>query len=176
MDFQCLYIRAKLNKYNFYVMEKLGNSLKWMRKILIRYTLENVLFIAIQMVNRLELIHSLNYVHRDIKPANVLFGIHSKLDILNIIDFGLIKKVSKFKNSELPSQIFDRNFICLSGTPNFASINLHWGWEEWFKKDDIEGLLYMLIHMLRGNLNIHYIQIFYFIQKFFYKINQIWSI
>lgn len=132
-------------------MEKLGNSLKWMKKIVNKFTLENILFIAIQMINRLEVIHSLNYVHRDIKPANVLFGINSNLDVLHAIDFGLIKKVSKFKEAEIPSKIFNRDCVWLSGTPNYASINLHWGWEEWFKKDDIEGLLYMLIHMLKGN-------------------------
>ena len=112
--------------------------------------MENVLFIAVQMVTRLEIIHILGYVHRDIKPANVLFGLNSQLDVLNVIDFGLIKKISQFNDPEVPEYIFHRDNVCLSGTPNYASINLHWGWEEWFKKDDIEGLLYMLVYMLKG--------------------------
>ena len=144
--------KAKANSYNFYVMDKLGNSLKYMRTIVKRFTLENVLMIAIQMLNRLELLHSLNYVHRDIKPANVLFGLDEHLDTLHVIDFGLVKRVSAFKDTQIPPHIFYKEYVSLSGTPNYASINLHCGWEECFKKDDVEGLLYMLIHTLKGFL------------------------
>jgi hypothetical protein len=51
-----------------------------------------------------------------------------------------------------PSIIFKKKYVRLSGTPNFASINLHCGWENCFFKDDVEGLLYMLVHMLKGSL------------------------
>lgn len=150
--FTQLIYRGRWKNYNFYVMEKLGNSLKFMRKLIHKFTLDNVLAIAMQMINRLEILHSLGYVHRDIKPANVLFGVNEKLDVLHVIDFGLTKKVSRIKEGPVPSQIFYRDFVSLSGTPNYASINLHWGWEECFRKDDIEGLVYMLIHMLKGGL------------------------
>lgn len=133
-------------------MEKLGNSLRFIRDIINRFTLENVLMIALQMVARLRILHSLNYVHRDIKPANVLFGRNEKFDVLHLIDFGLTKKVSKIKTHHIPPSIFEKENVALAGTPNYASINLHCGWEECFKKDDIEGLAYMLVHMMKGKL------------------------
>lgn len=123
--FTQLVYKGKCKKYNFYVMDKLGNSLKFMRNLINQYTLENVLMIALQMLDRLEVLHSLNYVHRDIKPANVLFGTDEKLDVLHVIDFGLTKRVSRFKDAKIPPQIFHRDQVNLSGTPNYASVNLH---------------------------------------------------
>lgn len=91
-------------------MDKLGNSLKFMKNLIHRYTLENVLMIALQMVDRLEVLHSLNYVHRDIKPANVLFGTEDKFNFLHVIDFGLTKRVSRFRDT-IPPQIFYRDYV-----------------------------------------------------------------
>lgn len=122
--------KGKSKAYNYYIMEKLGNSLKDMKSLIEHYTLENVLMIGIQMLNRLEVLHSQGYVHRDIKPANVMFGTGPKLNIIHIIDFGLIKRVSKFKEEKVPDSLFKQNCVSLSGTPNYASINLHCGWEE----------------------------------------------
>lgn len=150
--FTQLVYRGKWKKYNFYVMIKLGNSLKDMSKIILRYTLENVLMIAVQLLSRLKILHSLGYVHRDIKPANLLFGTNESLNVLHIIDFGLAKKMSKFNWDEVPAFLFEMQNVSLSGTPNYASVNLHWGWEECFKSDDIEGMLYLLIYLLRGYL------------------------
>ena len=128
----------------------MGNSLKLMRELVNKFTLSNVLSTGIQILNRLQMLHSLGYVHRDIKPANILFGPKNNLESLYVIDFGLVKKISKMKESDIPKQIFYRDYVSLSGTPNYASVNLHAGWEECFRKDDIEGLLYMLIFMLKG--------------------------
>ena len=107
--------------------------MKFMKELVNKFMLENVLMVAFQMINRLEVLHSINYVHRDIKPANVMFGSGDNRNILYLIDFGLVKKVSRMKESNVPSQIFYRDYVSLSGTPNYASINLHCGWEECFK-------------------------------------------
>ena len=72
-------------------MIKLGNSLKFMKGITNKFTLENVLMITLQLLYRLKILHSLGYVHRDIKPANLLFGLDLKIDVLHVIDFGLTK-------------------------------------------------------------------------------------
>ena len=108
--------------------------------------------ISMQIISRLKILHSLGYVHRDIKPANILFGTNELIDVLHVIDFGLTKKVSKFKDEDVPPFIFERQNVSLSGTPNYASVNLHCGWEEWFKSDDMEGFVYMMIYLLKGVL------------------------
>lgn len=144
--------KGKWNNYNYYIMEMLGNSLKLVKNIISKFTLENILMLSIQLINRLEVIHDYGYVHRDIKPANLMFGNGRMYNTLYVIDFGLAKRVSGYKHSEIPDCIFEPNNVSLSGTPNYASINLHWGWEECFRKDDIESAMYMLIHLLVGNL------------------------
>ena len=78
--------------YNILVESLLGESLL---NILNRYNknlpLKDSLMIAIQVIERLEFLHSKYLIHRDIKPANFLIGIDDPY-IIYIIDFGLCKK------------------------------------------------------------------------------------
>ena len=43
--------------------------------------------VALQILDRLEYIHSKNYIHRDIKPQNFVIG-RKDPNIIYIIDFG----------------------------------------------------------------------------------------
>ncbi|CAI2380822.1 unnamed protein product [Moneuplotes crassus] len=142
--------KGQCDNNNYYIMQKLGNSLKLMSKLINKFTLENILMLSLQLIGRLRVIHSFNYIHRDIKPANLMFGTGKDWNTLYVIDFGLSTKVSSFRDAEIPKHIFQPEYVYLSGTPNYASINQHCGWEECFKKDDIEGAMYMLIHLLKG--------------------------
>ena len=70
-------------------MELLGDSLlKIMeeRKVL---NLESICWIFQQIVERLRVFHSKNYIHRDIKPENMLLGLKKKDKIVYFIDYGL---------------------------------------------------------------------------------------
>lgn len=48
--------------------------------------------IAITMIDRIQLVHSKNFIHRDMKPENILIGQNKKANIIHLIDYGLSKR------------------------------------------------------------------------------------
>ena len=83
---------GRTKKYYILIETLLGKSLKDKLKNFINIT--DICLIGLQIIDRLEWIHSKNLIYRDIKPANFLFG-RDDPNVLYIIDFGLCKKRSE---------------------------------------------------------------------------------
>lgn len=75
-------------------------------------------------------------------------GREGKRNILYLIDFGLAKM---FKDPKTNVHIPFRENKSLTGTPRFASIDNHKGYEIG-RKDDLEALAYILIYLAKGEL------------------------
>ena len=86
--------------------------------------------LAIQMLERLEYIHSKNYIHRDIKPHNFLVSLKNESQIY-LIDFGLAKKYRSSKGNHVKFTMTKH----ITGTPRFCSINAMRGVEQ-SRRDD----------------------------------------
>ena len=99
-------------------------------------------------MQRLEFIHSKNFVHRDIKPDNFLMGIGKKQNTVFAIDFGLAKR---FRDPKTGDHIPYREGKDLTGTARYASVNTHLGREQ-SRRDDLEALGFVLMYFNRGSL------------------------
>jgi len=135
-------------KYNALVEPLLGKSLYDIfiekRNFL---PIEDICLIAIQIIERIQWVHSKNIIHRDIKPNNFLIG-RKDPNIIYLIDFGLSKK---YKSSSTGKHVKFHFTGKLIGNLRFASVNALRGAEQ-SRRDDLESIGYLIIYFMKGKL------------------------
>ena len=135
--------------FNAMVLEMMGPSLERLFTLCDRrFSLKTVLFLADQMLERLQFIHDSGYLHRDLKPDNFLMGIYHSERVVFAVDLGLAKAYIDRRTGD---HIAIAHGKTLTGTARYASINTHLGQEQ-SRKDDLESLGYMFMYFLRGSL------------------------
>ena len=113
-----------------------------------KFSIKTICMIGIQILDRIEYMHSKHLVHGDIKPDNFVLGLNEESHIIYIIDLGLCQKYrSAITLKHLPFKEKTK-FI---GTPRYASINSLKRYKL-SRRDDLESMGYSLIYFLRGNL------------------------
>ena len=133
-------------KYNILIQNLLGISLgELFYRNGNKFCLKDICMFTIQILDRIEFIHSKNIIHRDIKTENFLIGNPDEY-LIYIIDFGLSKK---YKSSRTNKHIQYKKTKMFSGTEIFSSLNACKGFEQ-SRRDDLESLGYMIIFFLNG--------------------------
>lgn len=133
--------------YNVLVMDLMGPSLESLfNQTLRKFSLKSVLMLIDQMIQRIEYIHSRNFLHRDIKPDNFCIGLNKTAHKIFLLDFGLAKRYITKEGKHIPY----REGKNLTGTARYASINTHLGVEQ-SRRDDLESIGYVALYFLRGD-------------------------
>ena len=139
---------GKTKEYNILVEPLLGKSLfDIFAENHKSMPLADACLIGIQVVDRIQWIHSKYIVHRDIKPDNFLIG-RKDPNVIYLIDFGLSKK---YRSTTTGKHIRFGFTGKLTGTVRFASANALRGGEQ-SRRDDIESIGYMMVYFLKKKL------------------------
>jgi serine/threonine protein kinase len=131
------------------VIDLLGPNLENLFDLCSRkFSLKTNLMLCIQILERLESIHSKGLIHRDLKPENFLIGTDTNSHQIFVIDFGLSKSLIDI---ETENHIKFATNIGITGTPRYCSINANKGYEQ-SRRDDLESLAFMLSYFNNGRL------------------------
>jgi serine/threonine protein kinase len=137
---------GKDEKYNFLVIDLLGNSLKNIVNTT-KNNLELVLHFGKKIINKLMILHENKIIHRDIKPDNILLNSDNSFEDIFIIDFSFCKK---YINSDF-KHISEKKINNIIGSMNYISLNVH-NLIEPSRRDDLESVMYVLLYLYYGRL------------------------
>ena len=145
----CVYCYGNNLVHNLLVEELLGKSLEDLFNSYGKpFSLKTVCVLGIEMIKRIQYIHSKYYIHRDIKPDNFMIGRGQNEKKIYIIDFGLAKKYYSVSKGQHIKFVTGKHLI---GTARYCGRNAHRGYEQG-RRDDIESIGYVLMYFLLGVL------------------------
>ena len=133
--------------FNVMVMDILGPPLQALFDFCDqKWGMCTILGIANQLLHRIEVLHSKNFIYRDIKPENFLVGAGKKANTVYMIDFGLSKRYKCPKTGQHTKHIKKTGIL---GTPRYCSLNAHSSYEQ-SRRDDLESIGNILIFFANG--------------------------
>ncbi|CAD2217913.1 casein kinase 1 [Angomonas deanei] len=142
------YFCGKVGDYTVMVMDLLGPCLEDLFNACDRnFGTKTVCMMGIQIIQRIQYLHSVGYLHRDIKPENFVMGINEFSHVVYVIDVGLSKAWRDYSGKHVPFS----DGKSLTGTARYVSINTHEGFQQ-SRRDDLEAVSYLIMYFLRGSL------------------------
>ncbi|KAI8994185.1 CK1/CK1 protein kinase [Trametes punicea] len=110
------------------------------------WDLRSVCCIAQQVIARLQFMHTRGVLHRDIQLGNCVLGLPPNNTTIYMIDFGFSKfYIDQRTKRHIPDSKEPRDFI---GNYWFSSVRVHCRGQVPSRRDDMEAVALMLIHLL----------------------------
>ncbi|KAH9426665.1 Casein kinase I isoform gamma-2 [Dermatophagoides pteronyssinus] len=137
------------NERKFIIIEQLYRNLNQLFDMCEqRFTFDTILEIAIQIIARIETLHSIGFIHRDLKPENFMIGFPQtqQYRIIHLIDFGLCQR---YRNPYTMEHFSPSCHNRVVGSMLFMSCNSHFQLKQ-SRRDDLESLAYLLLYFLNG--------------------------
>ncbi|KAI9443107.1 kinase-like domain-containing protein [Lactarius indigo] len=133
-------------RWDFLAMDLLGSSLDrlYRKSGKNMMDLRSACSFAIQLISRLEFMHSRGVLHRDIQLGNCVIGREPKHETIYMIDFGFAKRYLDSKQKHIANRA-ERSFV---GNYYFSSVNVHCRGKTCSRRDDLESAALLLIHIL----------------------------
>ena len=129
----------------FMVMELLeGESLRTRLRRLGRMNLRDTAIVADQISKGLKAAHTAGLVHRDLKPSNVFIATRDDVEIVKLLDFGVVKAVDQDGHSDMTTS------GTLLGTPQYMSPEQVRARKAVDSRSDLWSLAVIVFRMLTG--------------------------
>ena len=138
---------GKYGNFNVMIQEILGFNLMQIKALIHHFTIKDIAMMGIQILDRIEFIHSKYIIHRDIKPENFTTGFED-ISTIYLIDFGISRK---YRSSRTLKHVKYALTGRMFGTVRYASYNASRGVEQ-SRRDDLESIANMLIYIYTGKL------------------------
>ena len=136
-------------RYNFLVIDLLGNSLKnELVRNITKNNLEIIINIGKKIITKVMILHENKIIHRDLKPDNILLNTDNSLDDIFLIDFSFCKKYINTNGEHILKNKINK----IIGSINYISLNVH-DLTEPSRRDDLESVIYILIYLYCGKLD-----------------------
>ena len=139
---------GKVKSNNVLIEELLGKSLL---DLFIEnnymFSIKDICLISLQLIDRIELLHTKTLIHRDIKPDNCMIGLENP-NVIYLTNFGL---ATKYCSSKTGKHILPKFKGTFTGTLKFCSSNAQRG-NQLSRRDDLESLAYTILFFMKGKL------------------------
>ncbi|GAV06155.1 hypothetical protein RvY_16183 [Ramazzottius varieornatus] len=135
---------ANLGPYRALVMQLLGPNLQELfERCGKKFSIPCIAMIALQLMDRFEVLHSERILYRDVKGENFLIGFPGSRtqNVIHVVDLGLAR--------EWTPDPYERRSP--AGTPRYMSLRTHMGKQPSYR-DDLESLSLLFIYFAKGKL------------------------